>query len=38
MPARASKLTQALERTWAMIDGCFRRWAADDLEVEFSWT
>ena len=37
-PRTASELTEAFERTWTMIDGCLRRWTAEDLEVEFPRT
>ena len=37
-PRTAGELVEALERTWAMIEGCLRRWTADDLEVEFTRT
>ena len=37
-PRTAGELTEALERTWAMIDECLRRWSAEDLEVELSRT
>jgi uncharacterized damage-inducible protein DinB len=37
-PRSASELAEALERTWAMIDECLRRWSADDLAAEFSRT
>src|ERR671923_292594 len=37
-PRTASELTEGLERTWAMIDGCLGRWTIEDLEVEFSRT
>src|SRR5918996_4736550 len=37
-PRTASELTEAFERTWAMIDECLRRWSAEDLEVELSRT
>ena len=37
-PRTASELTEAFERTWAMIDEGLRRWTAEDLEVEFSRT
>ena len=37
-PRTASELTEAFERTWAMIDDCLGRWTAEDLEVEFSRT
>jgi uncharacterized damage-inducible protein DinB len=37
-PRTARELTEAFERTWAMIDGCLRRWTAEDLETEFSRT
>ena len=35
-PGTASELTEAFERTWALIDERLRRWTADDLGVEFS--
>ena len=37
-PRTASELTEAFERTWAMIDDALRRWTAEDLAVEFSRT
>ena len=37
-PRTATELTDALERTWAMIAGCLGRWTAEDLEREFSRT
>jgi uncharacterized damage-inducible protein DinB len=37
-PRTASELTEAFERTWAMIDETLRRWTAEDLAVEFSRT
>jgi uncharacterized damage-inducible protein DinB len=37
-PRSSSELTEAFERTWAMIDEVLRRWTADDLGVEFSRT
>ena len=37
-PRTASELTEAFERTWAMIDDALRRWTAEDLETEFSRT
>jgi uncharacterized damage-inducible protein DinB len=37
-PRPASELTEAMERTWAMIEDCLRRWTAEDLDGEFSRT
>jgi uncharacterized damage-inducible protein DinB len=37
-PRTASELTEAFDRTWAMIEECLRRWTAHDLEVDFSRT
>jgi uncharacterized damage-inducible protein DinB len=37
-PRTASELTEAFERTWAMIDERLHRWTAEDLLVEFSRT
>jgi uncharacterized damage-inducible protein DinB len=37
-PRSASELTEAFERTWAMIDERLHRWTAEDLLVEFSRT
>jgi uncharacterized damage-inducible protein DinB len=37
-PRTAGELTEAFERTWAVIEECLGRWAMDDLEVEFSRT
>jgi uncharacterized damage-inducible protein DinB len=37
-PRTASELTEAFERTWAMIEECARRWTVEDFEVEFSRT
>jgi uncharacterized damage-inducible protein DinB len=37
-PRTASELTEAFERTWAMIDESLRRWTAEDLVVEYSRT
>ena len=37
-PRTAGELTEAFERTWAMIDASFGRWSAEDLEAEFSRT
>ena len=37
-PRTANELTEAFERTWAMINERVRRWTADDLGVEFSRT
>ena len=34
-PRSARELVGAFETTWALIDGCLRRWTADDLAVEF---
>lgn len=34
-PREATEIVDGLDRTWAMIDGCVRRWSADDLAVEF---
>jgi len=31
-------LTEAFERTWAMVDEALRRWTAEDLVVEFTRT
>jgi len=33
-PRSAAELAGAFEATWALVDGCLRRWTADDLEVE----
>jgi uncharacterized damage-inducible protein DinB len=35
-PREASELVDGLEKTWAMIDACLRRWTTEDLAVEFS--
>jgi len=35
-PRTASQIVEAFERTWTMIDGCLRRWTADDLAVGFT--
>ncbi|HET9200531.1 MAG TPA: DinB family protein [Dehalococcoidia bacterium] len=37
-PRTAKELVDAHEKTWAMIDGCLRRWTPEDLEDEFSKT
>ncbi|MGH2679025.1 MAG: DinB family protein [Actinomycetota bacterium] len=37
-PRTASELTEAFERTWAMIEECLGRWTSEDLEAEFSRT
>ena len=37
-PRRASGLTTAFERTWAMIDDALRRWTVEDLFEEFTRT
>jgi uncharacterized damage-inducible protein DinB len=37
-PRTAAELTDAFERTWAMLDEPLGRWTAADLEVEFSRT
>jgi uncharacterized damage-inducible protein DinB len=34
-PRSASEIVDALERTWAVIDGCLRTWTLDDLAVGF---
>jgi uncharacterized damage-inducible protein DinB len=34
-PRTAAELAGAFEATWELIDGCLRRWSADDLAVEF---
>ena len=35
-PREAAEIVDGLDRTWAMIDGCVRRWSSDDLVLEFS--
>jgi uncharacterized damage-inducible protein DinB len=37
-PRSANELTDALERTWAMIEESLGRWTTEDLAVEFSRT
>ena len=37
-PRTAEELTDAFERTWAMIDGATRGWTDEDLVAEFSRT
>jgi uncharacterized damage-inducible protein DinB len=37
-PRTAAELTQALERTWAVVEEPLRRWTAEDLSKEFSRT
>jgi uncharacterized damage-inducible protein DinB len=37
-PRTAAMLTDAFERTWAMLDESLRRWTAEDLSVEFTRT
>ena len=37
-PRTAAELTDAFERTWAMIEGPLRRWTPEDLDTEFSRT
>jgi uncharacterized damage-inducible protein DinB len=37
-PRSAPDIVDAFERTWAVIDGCLRRWTVDDLEVGFPRT
>jgi uncharacterized damage-inducible protein DinB len=37
-PRGARELTDAFERTWAMIADCLRRWTAEDLEARFPRT
>jgi uncharacterized damage-inducible protein DinB len=37
-PRGAPDLIDALERTWAMIDACLRRWTTEDLATAFSRT
>jgi len=34
-PRSAAELAGAFEATWALMEGCLRRWTADDLAVEF---
>ena len=34
-PRTAAELTEAFERTWALLEEPLRRWTAEDLEVEF---
>jgi len=34
-PRTASEIVHAFERTWAVVDGCLRRWTPEDLEVGF---
>ncbi len=35
-PRDATRLVEAFDVTWTMIDDCLRRWTPDDLAVEFS--
>lgn len=35
-PREADELVDGLERTWAMIQDCLRRWTPQDLAVEFT--
>lgn len=35
-PRGAAEIVEGLDRSWTMVDGCLRRWTADDLAVEFS--
>jgi uncharacterized damage-inducible protein DinB len=35
-PRNAADLIAALEDTWALVDGCLRRWTPEDLAMEFS--
>lgn len=35
-PRSAAEIVEAFGLTWAMIDGCLRRWTPDDLTAEFS--
>ena len=37
-PRTTAELTDAFDRTWAMLEEPLRRWTAEDLEVEFSRT
>jgi uncharacterized damage-inducible protein DinB len=32
-PRTAEELVDGLERTWAIVDDCLRRWTAEDLDV-----
>ena len=35
-PRSAAELVGALEDTWALVEGCLRRWTSEDLAVSFS--
>lgn len=35
-PRGPAEIVEGLERSWAMIEDCLRRWTQDDLAVEFS--
>ncbi len=35
-PRSAAELAGALQDTWALVEGCLRRWTSDDLAVSFS--
>ena len=35
-PREAPELVHGLSRSWELIEGCLRRWSADDLVVEFT--
>ena len=35
-PRGPAEIVEGLERSWAMIEDCLRRWTPDDLAVEFS--
>lgn len=35
-PRRAEELVDGLTRSWAVVDGCLRRWTSDDLAAEFT--
>ena len=34
-PRTADELVDGLQRTWRVMDGCLRRWTAEDLELRF---
>ena len=34
-PRTVDELIEGLQRTWSVIDGCLRRWTAEDLDLRF---
>jgi uncharacterized damage-inducible protein DinB len=37
-PRGAAEIVYALERTWALVDDCLKRWTSEDLAVGFTRT